>query len=302
MPASVADAPSVSNVGPVLQDPSTYYESANRTIGNGANPTTLLILASVIAVFVIFSSYLGSDPVPPMYAVATEGNLSSSILAALGWGLLIFLVLVNGVQYLFNVNISTGIQKLLQPVPEIDIELSPADAPLFETDMSSSRNPIPEIELAKQVFHIPGNKYTYQDAEALCDAYDSRLASYDEIDAAHDRGAEWCSYGWSQDQLALYPTQKSTYDVLQDIDGHKHDCGRPGINGGYIANPKVRFGVNCYGYKPKITPKEQAALSSYSVYPLTHEDIVLDKKAAKYRKKLADIKVSPFNGTTWSQV
>lgn len=301
MPASVADAPNVYNVGPVLQDPSTYYESVNSSIGNGANPTTLLILASVIAVFVIFSSYLGSVPTST-YAVATEGNSSSSILAALGWGLLIFLVLVNGVQYLFNLNISTGIQKLLQPVPEIDIELSPADAPLFETDGYSSHAPIPEIELAKQVFHIPGNKYTYQDAEALCDAYDARLASYDEIDTAHDRGAEWCSYGWSQDQLALYPTQKSTYDVLQDIDGHQHDCGRPGINGGYIANPNVRFGVNCYGYKPKITPKEQSALNSYSVYPLTHEDIVLDKKAAKYRKKLANIKVSPFNGTTWSQV
>ena len=298
MPASIADAPSVSNVGPVLQDPSTYYKSFNNSIIDGANPITLLILALVIAIFVIFASYLGSNSSPPPIG----GDSSSSILTAVGWGLLIFLVLVNGVQYLFNVNISTGIRKLLQPIPEIDIELSPADAPLFEVDGSPSQSPVPEIEIAKQVFHIPGNKYTYQDAEALCGAYDARLASYEEIDAAHDRGAEWCSYGWSQDQLALYPTQKSTYDVLQGIDEHEHDCGRPGINGGYIANPNVRFGANCYGYKPKITAKEQAAMSSYSVYPLTHEDIVLDKKAAKYRKKLDSIKVSPFNGTTWSQV
>ena len=26
-----------------------------------------------------------------------------------------------------------------------------------------------------------------------------------------------------------------------------HVC--PGINGGYIANPNVKFGVNCYGHK-----------------------------------------------------
>lgn len=299
MTASVADASAVSNVGPILQDPSTYYESINSSLAEGANPTTLLILASVVAVFLIFSSYLGGSPTPSNYAAATSS--SSSLLTVLGWGVLIFLMLVNGVQYLFDVNISTGVQKLLQPVPEIDIELSPADASFFETDGSSSLSPVPEIELAKQVFHIPGNKYTYQDAEALCTAYDARLASYEEIDAAHDRGAEWCSYGWSQDQLALYPTQKSTYDVLQDVDGHEHDCGRPGINGGYIANPNVRFGVNCYGYKPKITPKEQSAMRSYSVYPRTHEDIVLDKKAAKYREKLSNIKVSPFNGSTWSR-
>jgi len=299
MTASVADPSAVSNVGPILQDPSTYYESINSSLGEGANPTTLLIMASVVAVFLIFSSYLGGSPTSPSYAATTSS--SSSLLTVLGWGVLIFLMLVNGVQYLFDVNISTGVQKLLQPVPEIDIELSPADAPFFETDGSSSLSPVPEIELAKQVFHIPGNKYTYQDAEALCTAYDARLASYEEIDAAHDRGAEWCSYGWSQDQLALYPTQKSTYDVLQDVDGHEHDCGRPGINGGYIANPNVRFGVNCYGYKPKITPKEQSTMRSYSVYPRTHEDIVLDKKAAKYREKLSNIKVSPFNGSTWSR-
>jgi hypothetical protein len=39
---------------------------------------------------------------------------------------------------------------------------------------------------------------------------------------------------------------------LQKIKGHEHDCGRPGVNGGYIANPLVKFGVNCYGNKRKI--------------------------------------------------
>ena len=40
---------------------------------------------------------------------------------------------------------------------------------------------------------------------------------------------------------------------LQKRKGHKHDCGRPGINGGYIGNTNIKYGVNCYGYKPKIT-------------------------------------------------
>ena len=34
----------------------------------------------------------------------------------------------------------------------------------------------------------------------------------------------------------------------------KNNCGRPGVNGGYIDNPYIKFGVNCYGKKP--TPTE----------------------------------------------
>ena len=51
----------------------------------------------------------------------------------------------------------------------------------------------------------------------------------------------------------LFPTQKKLYDKLQKIPGHENDCGRQGVNGGYIKNPHVKFGVNCYGKKPKKT-------------------------------------------------
>ena len=63
-------------------------------------------------------------------------------------------------------------------------------------------------------------------------------------------------YGWSDNQMALFPTQKSTYDKLQEVQGRENDCGRPGVNGGYIENPNVKFGINCYGVKPEITPEE----------------------------------------------
>ena len=58
-----------------------------------------------------------------------------------------------------------------------------------------------------------------------------------QIEDAYKSGAEWCNYGWSDNQLALFPTQKTTWHKLQKIKGHKHDCGRAGINGGFIANP-----------------------------------------------------------------
>ena len=55
------------------------------------------------------------------------------------------------------------------------------------------------------------------------------------MEDAYEDGADWCSYGWSEDQMAFFPTQKEKWKKLQKIEGHKHDCGRPGINGGYIA-------------------------------------------------------------------
>jgi hypothetical protein len=284
--------------GPVLQEPGTYYNTMHSAVLGSASPITLMIIAVVVVLFLGFSTYLGTVAEPPQYSASQE----TGALNIITWGFVIFLVLANGLQYVFGTDIAAGIDNLFAPVPEIDIALSPADAPILEQEADTSGAPIPEIMAAKQVFHVPGNKYTYRDAKALCKAYDARLARYDEIENAYNTGGEWCSYGWSADQLALFPTQKSTYDALSKIEGHKNDCGRPGVNGGYIDNPKVRFGVNCYGHRPVITPKEQKAMQSHSSYPLTHEEIVLDKKAAKYRAKLSGIEVSPFNGTTWSRV
>ena len=102
-----------------------------------------------------------------------------------------------------------------------------------------------------EVFNVSNNLYSYEEAPYVCQALGGRLASYDEIEESYQKGAEWCNYGWSEDQLALFPTQKDTWRQLQSSEGNKNNCGRPGINGGYFANPNIKFGVNCYGAKPK---------------------------------------------------
>jgi hypothetical protein len=105
-----------------------------------------------------------------------------------------------------------------------------------------------------EVFNIRNNLYTYDEAAAVCSIYDAKLATYDQIEDSYNSGGEWCNYGWSDKQMALFPTQKNTWNKLQQSDKTKNACGRPGINGGYMANPNIRFGVNCYGQKPK--PKQ----------------------------------------------
>lgn len=155
-----------------------------------------------------------------------------------------------------------------------------------------------------EVFNISNNLYTYDDAKAVCTAYGARLATYDEVEDAYNNGGEWCNYGWSSDQMALFPTQKLTWYNLQRNPKHKNDCGRPGVNGGYMENPYIRFGVNCFGKKPAATDKDKAEMNANkeTVVPKTEEEIELDKKV-QFWKENADklLNVNSFNRNKWSE-
>ena len=253
------------------------------------SPIVLVVLTFVIIIYYILFSYLGVSVVEGAKAIAPSPSIT--FIEVVMWGMFIFLVLINGVQYFFQVDIKTSIKNLFTPVPEVDITVTSPQAP-----------PVPEIMYEDQVFHVPNNIYTYNDAKAVCKAYGSRLATYGEIENAYKRGAEWCGFGWSADQMALYPTQTETWKKLQKRKGHKHDCGRPGINGGFVAYKKAPFGVNCYGHKPKITPEERELMDNEELIPLSPEERRFKKKVEKYRKDLPEILVSPFNYDNWSQL
>ena len=162
---------------------------------------------------------------------------------------------------------------------------------------------IPE-EYKKEVFNISNNLYTYDDAQAVCSAFDAKLATYDQIEAAYNAGAEWCAYGWSEDQMAFFPTQNATWSKLQKDPKTKNNCGRPGVNGGYIANPYIKFGVNCYGKKPKPTDADLNRLDAKQnqVFPKSTEDKKLDEKVKNWKEN-ADkfLHVSSYNTNKWSK-
>ena len=163
--------------------------------------------------------------------------------------------------------------------------------------------PIPE-EDKKEVFNISNNLYTYDDAQAVCSAFDAKLATYDQIEAAYNAGAEWCAYGWSEDQMAFFPTQNATWSKLQKDPKTKNNCGRPGVNGGYIANPYIKFGVNCYGKKPKPTEADLNRLDAKQnqVFPKSTEDKKLDERVKNWKEN-ADkfLQVSSYNTNKWSK-
>jgi len=268
-------------------DPVNMYNYLNNLI---LNPTVFIIIFLIIIAYLVFSSSLGKDAISLGNGDSTGGT---SIIGVLVIAILIILILVNAFQYFFSINVSAYINGLFTPKTQIDIVV----------DQSAYQpSTVPEIKFRKQVFNIPGNYYNYENAKAICTAYGSNLATYSQIENAYNNGAEWCNYGWSEDQMALFPTQQQTFDRLQTIDGHHHDCGRPGINGGYIANPEIKFGVNCFGYKPKIDQEEEELMKTSTPYPETAKDLAFQKRVDYWKNKVDDILVSPFNQNQWSEI
>uniref|UniRef100_A0A6C0ISJ7 Link domain-containing protein n=1 Tax=viral metagenome TaxID=1070528 RepID=A0A6C0ISJ7_9ZZZZ len=307
------------------------YNEVNAGLGNVAqdtynymnnilsNPTIILILVIVLIIYVALFIGLGSGSTssggssPSLLSTQSLSSNGSGLIASLtgsstssgttkstssvSWifilvaFMFVLLVGVNMIQYMYSVDIFAKLKNIFTNHPEVDIVI----------DQQPSA-PVPEIKLYPEVFNIPSNTYGYEDAKAVCKAYGARLATYDEVENTYNKGGEWCNYGWSEGQMALFSTQKSTWDKLQTIEGHEHDCGRPGINGGYISNPRVKFGVNCYGHKPRMTSEEEELMATQPIYPKTMKDIAMEKRVEYWKDKLSEIIVSPFNHSSWSKI
>lgn len=269
-------------VNNITQD---FYESLNNL---GSNPFVLIVLIVIILIYYVIFSFLGTS-----YNYGSIPNSSSSnsgghyIIEALLWGIFILLIFVNGLAYFFNINIMTEFKNLFSDKPEIKIK-----SVVEQPDISLNLN---------EVYHVPGNRFTYHDAKAVCKAFDGELANYNQLSEAHKNGASWCSYGWTQDQLGLYPTSQNDWTKLQTKEGHKYDCGLPGINGGYVPNPHTKLGSNCYGVKPKQSELEKEYLNK-DLYPKTTKELLFEQRVQFWKDRISNVLISPFNSSNWFKV
>ena len=151
----------------------------------------------------------------------------------------------------------------------------------------------------KEVFNIENNEYTYEQAPGVCSAFGAELATYDQLQKAHKEGANWCNYGWSANQMALYPIQKDHYNSLQIGPKELRDsCGKPGINGGFFSDKSLQLGVNCYGYRPN---PDKSRIVYTEEHPLD-KSISIGSVPSKTEKALdkSAIDVLPFSNDKWS--
>ena len=294
--ASPSPSPSSSSLSTGgLNKVSGIFEWMDGKIDQYINPRVIILVLIVIFMGYFVVNALaggGSDNENTLFA-------NISILEIFLWAILIIIVMLNGFQYFFNTNITTEITNLLSTEPKISVSQAVPEDPIGTGDLGAS----PSLKMRKQVFHIPSNVYDYDNAKALCQAYGADLANIDQMEEAHKTGAEWCSYGWSDNQMILYPTQKSTWEELQKSpdQAKKNSCGRPGINGGYMENATMKAGVNCYGPKPEMNQSSSKLMSSIqNVEAGKMLNPEHEARVQKMREKINDIVIAPFNKSAWS--
>jgi hypothetical protein len=255
-------------------------------------------------------------------AAANSSQSSSSLAVLFGVGIFlvgVFLVamfvfenefnvawnyLVMSFRKLFKMDATVSTPESKEDKAEKDVTEAPASsvetAANADTKSASLLNKILPMG-SKEVFNVSVNDYTYYDAEPLCTALGAELANYDQVKEAWNKGADWCNYGWTKGQLAIYPTQKETWNKLQHgPPDQKNACGRPGVNGGFFDNPEMRFGVNCYGVKPDQSANDERLLMENGTIPKTASTLKMDKQIQDIKNNLDMIGILPFNQMKWS--
>ena len=252
-----------------------------------------------------------TSPIKESFHQVVENGASSvisiPIIIALGFFMILFIIAVIFREQLeFALNVSwqkiksffEPKNKPTDPVPAPVPVQGPTDK-LNLVDYAAINNNMPCKKDGKEVFNIAVDKYAYDDAEPLCKSFGAELATYDQVKEAWKKGADWCNYGWVKGQSAVFPTQKETYDKLQNgPESERMSCGVPGVNGGYFDNPALRFGVNCYGEKPSENDtdirQKMAGKSSRTPGALAY-----DKKVQDFTAERNQIPLNSFNSKTW---
>ena len=287
----------VNNVSNVANNASNVVNNAAKNVGT----TTENIVANIVP---------KNTPVFSANTAQTGWIVSLAI-----FGVLVFIFVVvfmffqqpitDGMNSFFtSVRDALGMKVSPPPPSETNTDVTqPSTPPDQESNVSSSiaEKMLPTGAPGSEVFSVSKNTFTYYDAQPLCKALGAELATYDQVKAAWDKGADWCNYGWVKGQNAIFPTQTDTWQKLQGgPEEERGACGRPGINGGYFDNPELRFGVNCYGPKPAQSTHDESTVAKRSGQPLTTAALEVEKKVNKFRSEADNIGVLPFSGNKWS--
>ena len=198
----------------------------------------------------------------------TNGSMEPSIMRSMSQLLSYFSSGINEVE-----------QTIEQEVRSIETEFSPKE----------------EVE---ELFHVPNQTFTYNEAKLFCKSIGVRLATLNEVKTSYLEGAQWYNMGWTDGQLGLY--------VLQPRFVRRYpSAGTIGVNGGYFRNTNLRMGVNCYGVKPKPDPARIEFSYNELKKELDGDDGTQGESQRlqqKYKEMLKDgeIVVSPWNDRKWS--
>jgi hypothetical protein len=266
-----------------------FTEELKRQLNDFDTVIYLGVLLLGLQIFITVFSFL---------TMSSDMPISINLISAVSWIYLIVVLVIIILTRVFKIPITDKISSMftIQPVDTTAGDEAPVDD---ETTAEDEVAPI--IVKPDEVFNVSNNLYTYDDAQNVCSTFGARLASYDDIEDAYNKGGEWCNYGWSEGQMAYFPTQKDTWASLQKSAKTANSCGRPGVNGGYIVNPNVKFGVNCFGQKPDPRPSELLRMQQSTMVRPMEDNTELDAKLKYWRDNMDEmLTVNSYNKTKWS--
>ena len=276
------------------------------------------------------SNALGVEQAPPTFGNFSVGNYVGSM--AVPFGIFLALIVVFLIVFsFFNTQIKQGYEYMIQSFkqsmgintqPPVTASTIPIDGGIMAEESEVTVPPVapqtvtPAEQVAtfqqqiverilpsgnNEVYNVAQNKFTYYDAEPLCRALGAELATYEQVKDAWGKGADWCNYGWVKGQMAVYPTQRDTYDKLQAGPAEeRNSCGTTGINGGFFDNPEMLYGVNCYGNKPDASAHDEAMLMEQGKVPTSPGMFKVDEMVREFKEEKDSLFVKPFNDNKWS--
>lgn len=170
----------------------TYWSELLKSFKEYLNNAYSILEVGLFIIFFYIGIYFFGIPMNP-----TDKPLTVSFLESKAYILLFILLFVQFFKYVLKIDV---------------IGVIFGDIVIPDLKPVNSNN---KTTTVAEVYNISNNLYTYEDAKAVCKAMGSRLATYDEIEDAYTNGAEWSTYGWSEEQHAYFPTQKETWAKLQ---------------------------------------------------------------------------------------
>ena len=238
----------------------------------------------------------------PAMNIAPSADSTAYMGGPVVWFSVLLIILV-GLFSIYYDAVMTGFNSIFNSLSGTKPPVPPPMPPSPPQD-DSSNDPSNVVEKmlppAKDVFSVSKNNYTYYDAAPLCKALGAELATYEDVKRAWKKGADWCNYGWVKGQMAVYPTQESTYEELQQgPEDQRAACGKPGLNGGYFDNPELKFGVSCVGNRPSQSQHDATSVTSGSTRPLTSSGLEFEKKVQQFKEDSEHLGILPFNKEKW---
>ena len=105
-------------------------------------------------------------------------------------------------------------------------------------NVTANYSSVPVNSTTNEVFNVSDDKYTYSEAQAICNSYGAEIATPSQVFNAYKNGSNWCNPSWSLGKYVLQPTQKNS--------SHTGECGNVGVNGSFVEDSSEQYGANCY--------------------------------------------------------